>query len=1089
MTLTSQYEPSATEARWQEAWEHHHVFQADPAHEGQPYCVVIPPPNVTGSLHMGHAFESALIDTLVRYHRMIGRNTLWLPGTDHASIAVSTLMDNQLKAEGTTRQAIGRDAYLERAWRWKAESGGTIVNQLRRLGVSVDWSRERFTMDEGLSQAVLEAFVQFYDEGLIYRGNYMVNWCPASQSAVSDLEVESKEVEGHLWYFRYPLSDGSGAVEVATTRPETMLGDTAVAVNPNDDRYRHLIGKTLKLPIMDRDIPIIADELVDPAFGTGCVKVTPAHDLNDFEMGRRHDLPFINLLNKDGTLNDNGGPFAGMDRFDARRDVVDRLQNEGALVRVEDYKHTVPYSDRGKVPVEPLISTQWFVKVDTLAQKTLAFLDEDQSPHFVPERWSKVYRDWLVNLKDWCISRQLWWGHQIPAWYAVSETEGEVRDNTPFVVAKTEAEAWQKAIAQFGDSVQLQQDPDVLDTWFSSGLWPFSTLGWPAQTTDLQTYYPTATLVTGFDIIFFWVARMALMATHFTGQIPFKDVYIHGLVRDENNEKMSKSANNGIDPLILIDKYGTDALRYTLIREVAGAGQDIRLDYNRTTDESGSVEASRNFANKLWNASRFVLLNLDGQTPAQLGTPDPAELELADRWILTRFNHLATKTRQDIDTYGLGEAAKGLYEFIWGDFCDWYIELVKLRLREEGTRSRTVAQQTLAYVLEGTLKLLHPFMPHITEEIWHTLTQAADDQFLALQPYPIAADLPLETTMAESLDDPWSEAQTDEAIPAIVVPNLNPFEPKGQFNPKVVLTWLSDWPELLGEFATRYQTVLVGALLVLATIIGIEVFDAVISTLNVLPLVGPGLEVLGLIYLGQFVYKNLLWSDRRRAFWRSLDLERAKILRSIREGGDSTASAESVASALEDNSAVLALQRLRSMKSSNREGVGSFVAPVALDIEAQFALIIDTIRTIRNLRAEASIKPGLPIPAILQSESDRERQALTAGQDYIKDLAKLTDLTLTAAVPEENLKQTLVGLTGTVQVLIPLAGLIDIDALRAKLEKELAKVEKDVQALQGRLQNAKFVKQAPPEVVQGARDALAEAETQAAILRDRLERL
>ncbi|MFM6198755.1 MAG: valine--tRNA ligase, partial [Dolichospermum sp.] len=488
---------------------------------------------------------------------------------------------------------------------------------------------------------------------------------------------------------------------------------------------------------MNREIPIIGDELVDATFGTGCVKVTPAHDPNDFEMGKRHDLPFINIMNKDGTLNENAGDFQGQDRFIARRNLVARLEIEGVLVKVEEYKHTVPYSDRGKVPVEPLLSTQWFVKIRPLADKTLDFLDTQDSPEIVPQRWTKVYRDWLVNLRDWCISRQLWWGHQIPAWYAISETQGEITDTTPYFVARNEAEALEKAKIQFGEDVQLIQDPDVLDTWFSSGLWPFSTLGWPEETEDLATYYPTTTLVTGFDIIFFWVARMTMMGTHCTGKMPFKTVYIHGLVRDENNKKMSKSANNGIDPLLLISKYGTDALRYTLIKEVAGAGQDIRLEYDRKKDESVSVEASRNFANKLWNAARFVMMNLDGQTPAQLGQPVPTEL--SDRWILSRFNQVVKQTNHDIDYYGLGEAAKGLYEFIWGDFCDWYIELVKSRLQKDADPiSRKIAQQIIAYVLEGILKLLHPFMPHITEEIWQTLTQqpAENPQFLPLQSYP-----------------------------------------------------------------------------------------------------------------------------------------------------------------------------------------------------------------------------------------------------------------------------------------------------------------------------------------------------------------
>jgi valyl-tRNA synthetase len=676
-------------------------------------------------------------------------------------------------------------------------------------------------------------------------------------------------------------------------------------------RYRHLVGKTLMLPLMNREIPVIADEFVDPEFGTGCVKVTPAHDPNDFEMGQRHNLPLINILNKDGTLNENAGTFQGQDRFVARKNVVQRLEADGVLVRVEEYKHTVPYSDRGKVPVEPLLSTQWFVKIRPLADKTLEFLDQQNSPEFVPQRWTKVYRDWLVKLKDWCISRQLWWGHQIPAWYAVSETGGEVTEETPFVVARTETEAQEKASLQFGANVKLTQDPDVLDTWFSSGLWPFSTLGWPELTPDLEFYYPTATLVTGFDIIFFWVARMTMMAGHFTNKMPFQDVYIHGLVLDENGKKMSKSANNGIDPLLLIEKYGTDALRYTLVKEVAGAGQNIRLEYNRKTDESASVEASRNFTNKLWNASRFVMMNLNGQTPQQLGQPEQA-LEPADLWILSRFHQTVIQTCNYIDNYGLGEAAKGLYEFIWGDFCDWYIELVKLRLQlvpteetpflESIQQSQKVAQQTLAYVLEGILKLLHPFMPHITEEIWHTLTQSSNDQTLGLQHYP----------------------QADRTL-------------------------------------------------------------------------------------------------------------------------------------------------------------------IDLELELNFELITATISKIRNLRAEADIKPGIKVPVILQSESDRELKILS-GQEYIGELAKVELLTAQTKQDIDS-QQVISGVIGTVEVIIPLAGVVDVAALRAKLEKSLSKVEAEAQSLAARLKNPKFVDKAPPEVVKGAQDALAEAEKQAEILRDRLQHL
>ncbi|MCA6510441.1 MAG: valine--tRNA ligase, partial [Pseudanabaena sp. M109S1SP2A07QC] len=729
--LPKQYNPLESEAKWQKYWEESGVFVAASQSDKEPYCIMIPPPNVTGSLHMGHAFQEVLIDILIRYHRMRGFNALWLPGTDHASIAVQTILDKQIKAEGKTNQEIGREQFLERAWKWKAESGGTIVSQLRRLGVSADWTRERFTMDEGLSNSVTEAFVKLYEAGLIYRGEYLVNWCPESQSAVSDLEVDSKEVNGHLWHFRYPLADRSGHLVVATTRPETMLGDTAVAVNPEDDRYKHLIGKTIMLPIMNREIPIIGDQYVDKAFGSGCVKITPAHDPNDFEMGKRHQLPLINILNKDGSINENGGEFQGQDRFVVRKNVVAKLDQLGLLEKIEDYTHTVPYSERGKVPVEPLLSIQWFVNIKSLSDFALEQFDKQNSPTFVPDRWGKVYRDWLIRLKDWCISRQLWWGHQIPAWYAP--------DGTIFV-AHTEAKAYEQAKAKFGEDVTLERDPDVLDTWFSSGLWPFSTLGWPEQTQDFETFYPTSVLVTGFDIIFFWVARMTMMAGYFTGKMPFHTVYIHGLVRDENNQKMSKSKNNGIDPLVLINKYGTDALRYSLVKEVTGAGQDIRLDYNRKTDESTTVETARNFANKLWNASRFVMMNLNLERGGAMLQVE--NLELADRWILSRYYQTVLQVREQLDAYSMGEATKSLYEFFWGDFCDWYIELVKSRLQETAApTSRATVQQTLAFVLNGILRLLHPFMPHVTEEIWQLLTYgtsepSSDRPVLAIQPYP-----------------------------------------------------------------------------------------------------------------------------------------------------------------------------------------------------------------------------------------------------------------------------------------------------------------------------------------------------------------
>ncbi|SBO44944.1 valine--tRNA ligase [Cyanobium sp. NIES-981] len=746
--LPKTYDPAGTEARWQAAWEAAGAFHPDPEAPGEPFSVVIPPPNVTGSLHMGHAFNTALIDTIVRFQRLRGRNVLCLPGTDHASIAVQTILEKQIQAEGGSKDDLGRDAFLERAWSWKAQSGGTIVGQLRRLGYSVDWRRERFTLDPGLSAAVAEAFVRLHEQGLIYRGEYLVNWCPASGSAVSDLEVETKEVDGHLWHFRYPLSgepgpDGTDHLVVATTRPETLLGDTGVAVHPGDPRYAALVGRTLTLPLVGRAIPIVADDHVDPAFGTGCVKVTPAHDPNDFAIGARHGLPQITVMAKDGTMNAAAGRFAGLDRFEARKAVVAAMEAEGFLVKVEPHRHSVPFSDRGKVPVEPLLSTQWFVKAEPLAARCREALERGE-PRFVPQRWEKVYRDWLTDIRDWCISRQLWWGHRIPAWFVVSETGGVITDATPYVVARDGAEALAKAEAQFGEAsraagleLQLEQDPDVLDTWFSSGLWPFSTLGWPDETSaDLAAWYPTSVLVTGFDIIFFWVARMTMMAGAFTGRMPFRDVYIHGLVRDENNRKMSKSAGNGIDPLPLIERYGADALRFALVREVAGAGQDIRLDYDRSDGSSGTVETARNFANKLWNATRFALMNLGGETPASLGAPVAAELESEDRWILSRLARTADEAAELYGSYRLGEAAKLLYEFAWNDLCDQYIEWAKPRLGGEEAGARTAARRVLATSLEALLVLLHPLMPHLTEELWHAVTGAEPDTFLALQAWP-----------------------------------------------------------------------------------------------------------------------------------------------------------------------------------------------------------------------------------------------------------------------------------------------------------------------------------------------------------------
>ncbi|MEL6332479.1 MAG: valine--tRNA ligase [Cyanobacteria bacterium J06626_26] len=1062
-TLSSQYDPSQTESKWQTAWEDNAVFKADPDHGGEPFCVVIPPPNVTGSLHMGHAFENALIDTLVRYQRMNGRNALWLPGTDHASIAVSAILDKELRSQNKTRKDIDRDDYLNRAWQWKEESGGTIVNQLRKLGVSVDWTRERFTMDDGLSKAVLKAFTRLYQEELIYRGNYMVNWCPASQSAVSDVEVENKDVDGSLWHFRYPLTDGSGHVEVATTRPETMLGDTAVAVNPEDDRYQEMVGKTLTLPLVGREIPIIADSYVDKEFGTGCVKVTPAHDPNDFAMGERHNLPMITIMNKDGSMNENAGRFEGLDRFEARKQVVTALDEADALVRIEPYQHSVPYSDRGKVPIEPLLSTQWFVKIRPLADKALNALDNHQSPKFVPERWTKVYRDWLVNLRDWCISRQLWWGHQIPAWYAISQTNGEITDSTPFFVAESEADARAKAIEQFGDGVELKQDPDVLDTWFSSGLWPFSTMGWPDETAkDFQTYYPTTTLVTGFDIIFFWVARMTMMAGHFTDTMPFETVYIHGLVRDEKNQKMSKSKGNGIDPLILINKYGTDALRYTLIREVAGAGQDIRLDYNRKTDESSSVEASRNFTNKLWNASRFVMMNLGGATPESLGEPDPDKLELADRWILSKFNQAVKQTRAELDKYGMGEAAKTLYEFTWGDFCDWYIELVKPRLYGKDEDSKQVAKQTLAFVLDGILKLLHPFTPHITEEVWHTLTQAGDDSYLAMQPYPVVRSELVDAELDKDFDLLISTIRTIRNLRAAagVKPSAK-IEAILKTDDANEVRILNATQVYLKDAAKVETLTIAGTTLVSAPKALTEAADEPeqqeSSKKEDEPSDSDGLP-------------EIDWGD-------GIDAIQTLLKHPLGYTGQAYNAAKKPASV------VLLL----------------LLTGISLRLAAAVISGINTLPLVGRIFQMIGVGYTAWFGGryILKADNRRQLWENTTGfwDEVVGNLsgdgtapADLAESKEPVEIPADT-RQMFAGVCGTVQVLIPLTGLVDVEALKQKIEKSLAKVEGEMKSISGRLGNKGFVDKAPEHVVQEARDSLVEAETQAKLLKERLAML
>ena len=749
------YSPSEVEKKWQEIWEDLNAFKAIPDKEGEPFCVVIPPPNVTGSLHMGHAFNTSLIDVIVRFQRLNGKNVLCLPGTDHASIAVQTILEKQIKNEGLDKDDIGRDNFLSRAWKWKNESGGNIVFQLKKMGYSVDWSRERFTLDEQLNKAVVKAFIELHKRGLIYRGEYLVNWCPASQSAVSDLEVEMQEVNGKLWYFKYFLIDdneeeSSDFLEVATTRPETLLGDTAIAVNPNDARYKKFIGKKVMVPFVKRLIPIVGDLHVDMEFGTGCVKVTPAHDPNDFEIGKRNNLSQINIMNKDGTLNKNGGKFENLDRFEARKTIIKELDEIGLLTRIEEYQHTVPFSDRGKVPIEPLLSTQWFLKMDDISKECLDKLNGDE-PKFIPIRWKKVYKDWLTNINDWCISRQLWWGHQIPAWYVLKSDDENISQETPYIVAFDEVSALKEAKEKFGSNIRIIRDKDVLDTWFSSGLWPFSTLGWPnLEDKDFQKWYPNSLLVTGFDIIFFWVARMTMLGNSFTSTIPFKEVYIHGLVRDENNKKMSKSAGNGIDPVLLIEKYGSDALRFALIREVAGAGQDIRLDFDRKAETSSTIEASRNFANKIWNATKFALMNVSNSSRRVKPKYNFCELELSDKWILSKLNRTKISLLDLISDYKLGEAAKLIYEFAWNDFCDWYVEFLKPRFNNP--KNNKSIEFILVEILNDIFIMMHPFMPHITEELWHVLNLKSQSKLLSNESWPIINKEYIDERLEKSFD-------------------------------------------------------------------------------------------------------------------------------------------------------------------------------------------------------------------------------------------------------------------------------------------------------------------------------------------------
>ena len=726
--LAKAYNPQEFEDRIYDFWLKGNYFHAEVDKDKKPYTIVMPPPNITGQLHMGHALDETLQDILIRYKRMQGYSALWLPGTDHASIATEAKIVEAMAKEGLTKEDLGREKFLERAWDWKKEYGGRICDQLKKLGSSCDWERERFTLDEGCSKAVKEVFVKLYEKGLIYRGERIINWCPHCCTSISDAEVEFSEQEGNFWHIRYPIKDSDEYVEIATTRPETLLGDTAVAVNPNDERYKNIVGKMLILPIVGREIPVVADDYVEMDFGTGCVKITPAHDPNDFEVGLRHNLPVINVMDDTAHMNENAGKYQGMDRYECRKAIVHDLEEGGFLVKIEPHVHNVGTCYRCKTTVEPKVSKQWFVKMKPLAEPAIECV-KDGRTKFIPERFEKIYFHWMVNIKDWCISRQLWWGHRIPAWYCADC--GEV------IVSREEPHTCPKC-----GSTKLSQDEDTLDTWFSSALWPFSTLGWPDKTPELEYFYPTNTLVTGYDIIFFWVARMIFSACEQMGCPPYDTVFIHGIVRDEKGIKMSKSLGNGIDPLKVIDQYGADALRFFLATGNS-PGNDMRFSEKR-------VEASRNFANKLWNASRFVHMNIDD---FNVENKLPEKLETEDKWILNEFNKVTKEINENLEKFELGVAVQKLYDFIWDCYCDWYIELAKSRLQSDEQTAQN-ARQVLVWVLEKTLRLLHPFMPYITEEIWQTLPHEGETIMLSKYPeYDESLDFPQAAKEMESVMD------------------------------------------------------------------------------------------------------------------------------------------------------------------------------------------------------------------------------------------------------------------------------------------------------------------------------------------------
>jgi len=871
------YDPQSFEKKWYKYWEDNKLFHAEVKMDKQPFSIVIPPPNVTGQLHMGHALDNTLQDIQIRWRRMQGYNTLWMPGADHAGIATQIKVEEMLAQDNISRYDLGRDKFIEKVWEWKEQYGDRIITQLKSLGASCDWERERFTMDEGCSKAVREVFVSLYEKGLIYQGYRITNWCPRCNTALSDIEVEHEDKPGNLYHLRYQVENSDEYIIVATTRPETMLGDSGVAVHPEDERYCHLIGKNLILPIVERKIPIFADDYVDPSFGTGAVKVTPAHDPNDFEMGQRHNLEQIVILNSNATMAENTGKYQGLDRYACRKALLQDLEAIGALVKIEEHNHAVGQCQRCSTIVEPMVSKQWFVKMESLAQPAIAAV-ETEKIKFVPERFTKIYLNWLDGIRDWCISRQIWWGHRIPAWYCEC---GET------IVARDSVNSCPKC-----GSANVKQDEDVLDTWFSSALWPFSTMGWPEQTPELKQFYPTSVLVTGYDIIFFWVARMIMMGLEFQQEIPFKHVFIHGLVRDSQGRKMSKSLGNGIDPLEVVEKYGADTLRFMLITGNT-PGNDMRFYWER-------VESTRNFANKLWNASRFVLMNLTDYD--ENFDPQASDYTLADKWILSRYNQTVSDVTRNLERFELGEAGRAIYEFIWNEFCDWYIELSKARLyNKEDNRARQTAQSVLCYVLENTLKLLHPFMPFITEEIWQHIPHEGDSI--------IVASWPVEQT---TLTDKKSE----------------------------------------------------------------------------------------------------------------LNME----------------------------------------------------------------IVMETIKAIRNMRAEVNVAPGRKSEAILQLASAELVQLFELNASYVKTLAAVEPLNVSLTTPEKP-ENAMAAVVSGVEIYMPLKGLIDVDKETARLNKELLTLDKELARVSGKLSNEGFVAKAPPDVIEKEKAKQQEFEEKVKAINERLSYL